>query len=322
MNRAVRSGTLSALLLLGIAILLLSACQPAATDQQTPAADDPAGNMQTSDDPNTTEDPASDFNTADPLDEDAEPTPIPLPATIDWNRDPSAIIFRAEITADETGDTLESAYIRNEVPLCTIYGDNRVVWTITNIHTDDSVVFDVMPDEEIRAFIIRLIVVHNFHGYPNSLTLDPDAADEIINDIDAQTPIVERLTLTINGETYITDSFSGWDYTYFRDVMEACRSISSSPIAYQPQGAWVTVRDMGYDPRRPTTYWDGDLNGLHLADLANGEPRWMTGEVLVLLWEAIRSGGIDYMLQENGTDYLVTVEVPNITRSSPPPPTS
>jgi hypothetical protein len=243
-----------------------------------------------------------------------EPTAIPIPETIEWSRDPSAIIFRAEITSGAAGDTPETAYIRNEVPPCTIYGDNRVVWTTTTIRTDDGVVFDVLPDEAIRDFILRLILAHNFYGYPNSIQTTPDDNGEI--------PVVERLMLTINGETYVTDSFSGWDYTYFREIMEDCRSLSETPVAFEPQGAWVTVRDMGYNPSRPNLYWDAEANGLQLVDLAMGNPQWMTGAPLNLLWQTIRSGGIDILLQENGTDYLVTVEVPNITRNAPPAPSS
>lgn len=312
MNRAVR---FSALIVLGIAMLLASACQPTPTG-------DPSQNTQTGDNPGASAEPTIDFET---LDEQSGPTAIPLPATIEWNRAPSAIIFRAEISGG-TDDTPENAYIRNEVPPCTVYGDNRVVWTITNQNTDDSVVFDVVPDEAVRDFIIRLIAVHNFYGYRNSLATPEaqtvDTAETTTDEVFIETPVVERLSLTINNETYVTDSFSGWDYTYFREVMEACRRISTTPIAFQPQGAWVTVRDMGYNPNRPSLFWDSDITGLRLAEMAGSEPRWMTGELVLTLWEAIRSSGIDILFQDGSSEYLVTVEVPNITRSSPPPPSS
>jgi hypothetical protein len=296
------------LLLLAIfALILITACQPSQPTQTTPGNSDPA---LTTDESGNGQSTAS----ADITSESMGPTTIPIPETIEWSRDPSAIVFRAEISSGSAGDTPETAYIRNEVPPCTIYGDNRVVWTTTNIRTDDGVVFDVLPDETIRDFILRLLTEYNLYGYTSS-PQTPDASGEA--------PVVERLTLTINNETYVTDSFSGWDFNYFSDVLQDCRTLSSAPIAFEPQGAWVTVRNMGYNPSRPTLYWDAEANGLQLSELsASSSPQWMTGEPVNQLWELIRTGGIDILLQEEGSDYLVTVEVPNITRNAPPAPSS
>src|SRR3990172_1691325 len=44
---------------------------------------------------------------------------------IDWDHDPSTIVFRAEVVGGEDDDAF---YRRNDVPYCTIYGDGRIVW--------------------------------------------------------------------------------------------------------------------------------------------------------------------------------------------------
>ncbi|MBC8171316.1 MAG: hypothetical protein H7X77_06575, partial [Anaerolineae bacterium] len=114
------------LLILVIISLMAAACQPSAPPTPPPGTPTPIG----------------------------EVTRPELVDAIQWERSPTTIIFRAEYTG---GGIEDEFYTRNDIPYCTIYGDNRVVWTTTNLRNDDGVVFDVVSDEKIRLFVDRLI---------------------------------------------------------------------------------------------------------------------------------------------------------------------
>jgi hypothetical protein len=228
---------------------------------------------------------------------------------IQWDRSPNTVVFRAEVAG---GDMETAFYARNDVPYCTIYGDNRVVWTTTTIRSDDGVVFDLVSDEAIRIFVDWLINEKRIYDYKTGV--------DLLVPTEAR-PVFERLTLYVNDQIHQTDSFGGWDFAFFQEVMEACRSISTTPIAFEPEGAWVSAQEIDYNPDRSSILWDGSAAGLKFAELASsGERRWLTGQNVKVLWDRLRSGGADLQFTDESATYLVAVEVPNITRSSPPAP--
>lgn len=231
-----------------------------------------------------------------------------LETLIDWERSASTVVFRAEVV----GGAGDEFYMRNEVPYCTVYGDNRVVWTTSGARSDDKVVWDIVSDDVIRRFVENLTIGYGIYGYQTGAEL-----------VSAGTalPVLERLTLFVNGMVHQTDALGGWDYDYFQEVLTMCRSLSSTPVLYEPQGAWVSAQQIEYNPNVPSTVWDEAQTGLNLSELAtSGERQWVDGQNVVNLWEAIRSGGMDIQFETGDGTYLVSVEVPNITKSSPPAP--
>lgn len=248
-------------------------------------------------------------STVEPSGVIGEVTRPELVEAIQWERSPTTVVFRAEVAG---GDTDTAFYARNDVPYCTIYGDNRVVWTTTTVRSDDGVVFDIVSDEAIRIFVDSLINEKQFYEYETGADLLLPSETK---------PVFERLTLFLNGRLHQTDSFGGWDFAYFQEVLEACRNISTAPVAFAPEGAWVSAQRIDYNPDRPSLLWDGSAAGLRLAELAqNGERRWITGQNAAVLWDRIRGGGADIQFTDEGETFLVAVEIPNITRSSPPAP--
>ncbi|HEX2619584.1 MAG TPA: hypothetical protein VHL11_05535 [Phototrophicaceae bacterium] len=248
-----------------------------------------------------------------------EPPPVPTPIgevthpelidEIQWDRSPSTVVFRADVTGGTIDDEF---YSRNDIPYCTIYGDNRVVWTTTTIRTDDGVVFDIVSDEQIRLFVDRLTNFYNIYNYKTG-------ADLLVpSDVE---PVVERLTLFVNGNLHQTDSLGGWEYTYFRQILEDCQNISTTPVTFAPDGAWVSAKKVDYDPSHPSITWDGEAADLKLSDLAaSGERKWITGRNITVLWDRLRNNGPDIQFEEGDSTFLAALEVPNITRSSPPAP--
>lgn len=265
-----------ALISCGFILLTLAACQPNA-----PAA------------------------TATPIGEVTRPELVGL---IDWVRTPSTVVFRAEVVGGEQEQRFSN---RNDIPACTVYGDNRVVWTTTAQRTDDGVAYDIVADEVIRTFVEELALTDQFFRYEAGLDALPTAEVP---------PVVERITLFINDQLHTADSFGNWPIGFFQQVMGKCRALSVAPIEFVPEAGWADAQPIDYSPNAPSTVWDADATGLNLAELAAGEPRWITGAAARAVWAELRRGGMDFRFDQDGQHYHVVLEVPNVTRLSPPAP--
>src|SRR4051812_22850635 len=66
---------------------------------------------------------------------------------VSWDRSPQTIVFRADVVGGES-----DFQTRNDIPNCTIYGDNRVVWVNELGASDIQVLEDRLPDSAINAF--------------------------------------------------------------------------------------------------------------------------------------------------------------------------
>jgi hypothetical protein len=232
-----------------------------------------------------------------------------IPITIDWDRSPSTVVFRAEIAGGNLGQDFTA---RNDIPFCTVYGDNRVVWTTSNVSINDVVVYDIVSDEAIQLFIAKLLDVHQLYDFNTGVDLIGPSEVE---------PVYERLTLYINANLHQTDSFGGWEHDYFQRIVDECNTISLTPVLFEPEGAWLSVQRVDYDPNRTSVIWDSEIAGLNLGEVADsGKPLWITGRNMLYLWERIHTGGWDVQFEEGTSSYQVVLEVPNVTRSSPPAP--
>lgn len=245
---------------------------------------------------------------------DTAPTPIgevtrpDLVELIDWERSPSTVIFRAEVV----GGPLDEEFVaRSDIPACTVYGDNRVVWTTTASRVDDGVAYDFVSDEAIRLFVESLTLDYGLYNYQAGAALVPE---------DSGSPVVEQITLFVNGQVHIADSLSGWPFDLYQRIVGECRALSQSPIEFVPDGAWVSAQQVEYNPNAPSIAWNASATGLDLAQLAQGEPRWLTGQTVRAVWDALREGGNAVRFEQNDATYNVALEIPNITRLSPPRP--
>lgn len=241
------------------------------------------------------------------------PTPIgdvtrpELVGLIDWERDPNTIIFRAEIV----GGDEDALFRRNEIPPCTIFGDNRVVWLIDSATGGQQAVFEYVSDEAIRLFVEQLVLDYEIYSYGTG----EDAAD----DTDA-TPVTEVMTLFVNGELHQTDAFSGWDFDYFEEIIDRCGQVGTAPTIFEPQSGYVSAEPVDYVPTVPDIPLSGDL-GFDLPALAGGSDRqWVTSDAVSAIWRGIRTNGLDVQFTYQGSTYIIALEVPQVTRLSPPAP--
>ncbi len=232
-------------------------------------------------------------------------------AIIDWERSASTVVFRAEVA----GGLSETAFVnRNDVPYCTVYGDNRVVWTTSGNRADDTVVWDIVSDDTIRTFVETLTVGFGYYSYRSG-------AELITPMPEAPLPVYDRLTLFVNGEAHQIDSLGGFDFDFFEKILQICTTLSTTPVLFEPTAAWVSAQRTDYNPSLPSHSWD--IAQLNLAELADsGERRWITATAedrsVIDLWTLLHTWGADAQFETQGGTFHVAVEVPNVTRFSPP----
>lgn len=237
--------------------------------------------------------------------EQAQVNPPPRQSgLIDWDRSPTSIVFQADVIGGPQDITRMS-----EVPICTIYGDNRVVWVneLDAFHVE--ILYDFVSDEAISSFITYLTVQERIYTYEAHATEQAGVV----------APVFEVVTINVNGQLHTADAFSGWDSDWFSRVVRSCKQISQSPILFEPAGAWLIAETAEYNMSVPTVNWDG--RSLTLADVASsGQPRWIEGEEMLRLWNYLTTLPSNMLFLQNNVFYRIALQVPGISRTSPPPP--
>lgn len=229
---------------------------------------------------------------------------------IEWDRNPNTIVFRADVT----GGSADPFLARSEVPPCTLYGDNHIVWTNELGPFEVQVLEDRLSDDQVRDFVRYVALNQQYYSYPARKDIDPASA---------VTPVVETLTLFVNGQNVVTDAFSGWDIDYYQTLLHTCQTTSVAPVIFEPAAAWVSVQAITYDPTSPGIFWDGQANNLKLADLAaSGERKWLTDRNVRVIWNILRTSPAGVQFNEDNIPYHVAMEIPNVTRESPAAPAS
>jgi hypothetical protein len=235
-------------------------------------------------------------------------------SAIQWDRSPSTVVFRADVTGGSSAGTLLA---RNDVPSCTVYGDNHVVWLNQAGPYETQVLWDQVSDQAIRDFVSYLTITERFFEYDAQADLQPASS---------VTPVIETLMLFVSGEQHQSDAFSGWEGDYYPRVLSKCQTISTAPVLYEPSAAWVSVEAIPADQPDTSAFnvpWDAAASGLSLAEIeASGERRWITDRNVAVLWNLIRNSVSNLRFTEGETQYRLALEVPGITRESPPAPES
>jgi hypothetical protein len=228
---------------------------------------------------------------------------------VSWDTDPYAVVFRAEVTGGEDADAL---YRLNDVPYCTIYGDGKIVWT-TETGAGFQVVFDYLIENQIAVFVDYLITQRQIYSYTAEANME----------FAATAPVVEVLTLNVNDVQHVTDTFGGWDYQYFEEILDNCRRLGQAPILFEPTEAWISAEVVTADSMVPFRNWSADGSGIDLSALAtSGERQWITGDLARAIWRWLYRSVPNLQFGQDGNAYNIALEVPGVTVSSPPPPES
>jgi len=234
--------------------------------------------------------------------------PVSQSNPIDWDRNPKTIVFRADVTG---GDT-DPFFALSEVPPCTVYGDNHVVWTNELGVNNTQILEDRVTDDKVREFVNYVALTKQLYNYTAKADTMP---------LTETKPVVETLTLFINNVNHKTDAFGGWDYQYYQDIVTNCNQISSAPVLYAPTGAWLSARVVPFDGNMARQPWDAKANNLSLKDLAaSGQPKWITDRNVGVFWTIFLTSPKTTQFIEDDVEYNVAIQVPNITRDAPPAP--
>lgn len=244
-------------------------------------------------------------------DEDGNDDPFDPALLVQWERDPNLVVFRAQIVGGQ--DELDPLYVRNQIPACTIYGDNRIVWQIYAGNNTSQILEDRLTDQVINTFVEDLTVGYRIYTYEaRSDRLPPGETS----------PVVEQLTINVNGQEHVTDALGDWEYQYYEDILARCQSLSETPVAFQPTGAWVSARQVEFSSDALSILWDGTAEGsVNFAELAaNEERQWIEGNLVTILWDIVRNNPPSTVFEQDEGAFRVALEVPGVTRISPPAP--
>jgi hypothetical protein len=229
-------------------------------------------------------------------------------ALVAWDRDSLHIVFQADVT----GGDQEGLFIaNNRVPLCTLYGDGRIVWTTDD---EDQVLFDILTDQQIIDFVTDLTIVERFFTFKSG-------ADTLLPT--GEVPYTDILVLQVNGLSHQSDSFGDWTEDYFDRILSKCQTLGKQPRIFQPSEGWFSVALVDYNATLPSLSWDAEASNLSLFDILDMPQNsiWLENNLVLPIWTAIQDNDGRVQFNESGEDFIVVLRVPGVTDDAPPPPT-
>lgn len=231
----------------------------------------------------------------------------PQGEVIGWDRNPNTIVMRLDriILNESPRERL------NRLPACTLYGDGRLVWVSAVPPAGEEVSETYLDEVTMRSFLEYIIRDLNFYDLPDL------AAQEFPP---SENAAQESLTLNVSRGLRTIRSYRGWANNAYLAVLERCRTINPQRALFVPTGAWITVYQEERNPALPEVGWPLTAP-FRLAEVAaSGEARWISGVALAQLWSYERQtlGRMQWI--ENNLAYRVAIQVPNISRDSPPAP--
>lgn len=233
-------------------------------------------------------------------------TPQVSSPVINWDKSPTTVVIRLDRTVPK-----EPAYdAHNRIPPCTLYGDGHLVW-VNNISGQGEEVLEAYLDEvTMRGFLEFIIRDQKFYDVPDyaSQELPP-----------TETTAVTSITLNVNSNMRTIRSFRPWPSDIFSIINDRCLKVSSSRAVVDPPAAWVTVFEQ---PRNqgPYSVWKVTMPFKAAQAAASNTTQWVTRPALTELWQLTRRffGNIQWI--EGTKAYRVAIQVPGISRDSPPAP--
>lgn len=228
---------------------------------------------------------------------------------LEWDHDPTTIILRF----DERVNEGPPAQLANEIPLCTVWGDGHIVWVNRFSENNEPVQTEILEarlsDEAVRG-LIEDVIFTGFYDWESNFLI-PDYSN----------PVIQSISLNLFSEERTVSRYTDWAVNGFARLLEACTQASDSPAQFLPEGVWLTAYEVPYNTQDSYWVWFSDLYGFSLGEVANGQPpRWVTGDLAKELFSrTVLAPGGSYALEDDKA-YELAVQVPNITRDSPPPP--
>jgi hypothetical protein len=220
----------------------------------------------------------------------------------EWDRSPDAIVFRM----DDQPNLESPAYIANDIPLCTLWGDGRLVW-VNPLINQTEVLEARLSEDQIRT-LIETVIRTGFYDWQNDLV--PPGIDN---------PVIESITLNLYDSTRTVERYSNWPVNGFAGLLDSCRDLSEQRARVEPGGGWMNAYEVPLDGSAKTVIWPRTAP-LNLSDLAaSGAPQWVEGPWAAFVWQVTRESG-QLQVREEGRAYEISLQVPRISRDAPPAP--
>lgn len=232
-------------------------------------------------------------------------------SALDWDRSPEAVVVRL----DTTGSTGDPVYDRNTIPFCTLFGDGHLMW-VDPFADPEQVLEDRLSDQAIRDFL-EFVIGSGFYSWdPTNGILLP-----VTQEPDEPSPIVERIAITLFGQTVEQTALSNWPREAFATILDRCQHLSSTPTLFVPTGAWLSAVPGAMRSDVPSLPWDmfaQSFPDLDLTAIPLDSPRWVTGEMARVMWEIVREGRMQ--ITRDGIAYRLIVQVPGLQPAAPAAP--
>lgn len=225
-----------------------------------------------------------------------------------WSKDPTTVIFRLDQTVD--GEPQIDAL--NRLPRCTIYGDGHVVWVNSVPPNGEQVLETQIDDSAFRAFLEFVVRDQKFYDIPDY------AAQRLPS---PNTPVVESITLNLNQQVRTIRNYDRWPGDVYNVLFDKCSNLTNQPVLYVPTGAWVTAYPIDRGSL-PEILWQPSAP-FRLSDVAASKTAtWATDVALRQLWTFERQTLGKVQWNDNDKYFRVVIQVPGISRDSPPPPST
>jgi hypothetical protein len=130
------------------------------------------------------------------------------------------------------------------------------------------------------------------------------------------------VTINVNDIDHHADSFSGWGADWFPRVLNACKHLSQTPVLVAPSSGWVSAQTVAFSMQPPLVTWDVQQMGVSLSEVLDGATHWISGDGAGWLWNTLHALPSNTIFQDGDNYYQVALQVPGITRDSPPAPES
>jgi hypothetical protein len=230
---------------------------------------------------------------------------------LDWDRSPGAVVVRL----DTTGGTGQAYNDLNTIPFCTLFGDGHLVW-VDPYADPEQVLEDRIDEARIRAFLEYVIGSGFYTWDPNAELLLP-----VTQEPGEPGPVMERITVTLYGQTVSQTARSNWPREAFASILERCQRLTETPAFYEPTGGWLSFVPVEMRSDIPSLPWEAfaeAFDDLNPATVTLDNPQWVTGDLARALWDLVREGRMQ--VTREGTAYRLVLQVPVIQPAAPAAP--
>ena len=232
-------------------------------------------------------------------------------SVLEWDHAPDAVVVRM----DTKGSTGDPVYDDNTIPYCTLFGDGHVMW-VDPYADPEQVLEDRVSEQVVRDFLEYVIGTGFYTWDPVTGLLLPATTEP-----DTPGPIVERITVTLYGQTVEQTALSNWPREAFANILERCQHLSDSPAIFQPSGAWLSAVPSPMRTDIPSLPWESfaqSFPGVDITTMTLDAPLWATGDLLRVSWELVREGRVQ--ITRDNIAYRLVVQVPGLQPYAPPAP--